>query len=257
MAMTLYEAIFRRQSIRKYRMEALNVRQMEHIRRFEGEVSSLYPEIQHRFVIIDALSQKDVKIQGLFKVKAPYYMALYVEDKPKAMTEAGYLMEQMVLYLTMKGIGSCYQGGAKISGLMTPVKMKLAIIIAFGMADGPLYRDEREAKRLAFNKVCIVKEELSREMLSILRACRLAPSALNRQPWRMVAYANRIHVFGQKKPGSRFGEEGSLDIGILLCHMLLTAEEMWLDVTTADAEVIPEVVPKGNQYIVTMMVKNQ
>ena len=38
------------------------------------------------------------------------------------------------------------------------------------------------AKRLPLNELCIFKEEAGEQMKTILRAARLAPSAMNTQP---------------------------------------------------------------------------
>ena len=54
------------------------------------------------FKIIDALSQ-ETKVRGLFRVKAPYYLVFFSEPGEEAEKNAGYLMEQLVLYLTEKG----------------------------------------------------------------------------------------------------------------------------------------------------------
>ena len=53
----------------------------------------------------------------------------------------------------------------------------------------------------------------NREWVSALELMRLAPSALNGQPWRAVAEGNAVHFFCTKPEGL-----GLLDIGIGLAH---------------------------------------
>lgn len=57
---------------------------------------------------------------------------------------------------------------------------------------------------------------------------RLAPSAVNKQPWRIVVADNKAHFYLKRSKG--FGHEGKLDMqmidmGIALCHFALTEKK--------------------------------
>ena len=61
-----------------------------------------------------------------------------------------------------------------------------------------------------------------------LEAVRLAPSAVNKQPWRAVASKGTVSFYVKRNKG--FGDEATgdlqkIDLGIALCHFQLTAEE--------------------------------
>ncbi|MBO7677409.1 MAG: hypothetical protein J6S49_07845, partial [Erysipelotrichaceae bacterium] len=63
-----------------------------------------------------------------------------------------------------------------------------------------------------------------------LEAVRLAPSAVNKQPWRIIRQNNTFHFY--KKPEVR--NEGiidvqKIDIGIALCHFELVLKENGID----------------------------
>ena len=63
---------------------------------------------------------------------------------------------------------------------------------------------------------------------------RLAPSAVNKQPWRVIVKDNVVHFYLKRSKG--FGREGSLDMqmidmGIALCHFTLVAKERNLNFT--------------------------
>ena len=107
--MTLYEAIFRRKSIRKYRDTEIDPKLLEKIEQYGEDAVGIRPEIRTKWKI---LKGSDKRLAGLFLVKAPYYVVLYSEICEDYRKNAGCLMEQLVLYLHTKGIGSCYQGGA-------------------------------------------------------------------------------------------------------------------------------------------------
>ena len=57
---------------------------------------------------------------------------------------------------------------------------------------------------------------------------RLAPSAVNKQPWRAVAYDNAVHFYLKRSKGFNHNEKldmQMIDMGIALCHFDLTAKE--------------------------------
>jgi len=60
-----------------------------------------------------------------------------------------------------------------------------------------------------------------------LEAVRLAPSAVNRQPWRAVVTENAVHFYkkGKVPPTASTGDMQKIDLGIALCHFRLAAEE--------------------------------
>lgn len=92
------------------------------------------------------------------------------------------------------------------------------MMVAFGYPEGKLYRESPLAKRLPLNELCIFKEEAGEQMKTILRAARLAPSAMNTQPWRFIVYSDRIYVFALKTrfPGKSFHAMREFSIGIML-----------------------------------------
>ena len=82
-----------------------------------------------------------------------------------------------------------------------------------------------------------IETPLSKEKADSLRfpleMVRLAPSAVNKQPWRVVVADNAAHFYLKRSKG--FGHESDLDMqkidmGIALCHFALTAKENGLDV---------------------------
>lgn len=58
-------------------------------------------------------TKKKADVHGLWKVDAPYYLAIYSDQEEGCERNAGYLMEQMVLYMTAKGLGTCYLGSVQ------------------------------------------------------------------------------------------------------------------------------------------------
>lgn len=226
--MTLYEAIFRRKSIRKYKDDEIEERILEKIKRFGADAVGICPDIRVKWKVFKA---SDKNVRGMFQVKAPYYIALYSEISEDYRKNAGCLMEQLSLYLHTMGIGSCYQGGARLKNDQEK-ELELIMIMAFGYPAEPLERDRADFRRLEMKKLVKVHGTFGKLQRQLLEPARLAPSAMNLQPWRYVVTENRIHLF-VKKPG-RLGYQKQLDMnlfdaGIAMAHMLITAEEFWFD----------------------------
>ena len=65
-----------------------------------------------------------------------------------------------------------------------------------------------------------------------LEMVRWAPSATNRQPWRVVATRKGAHFYLKHTKGfvsKAAGDMQKIDMGIALCHFALAAEESGLD----------------------------
>jgi nitroreductase len=254
--MTLYEAIFRRKSIRKYKEEEIPEWILNNIDKFEEDAINICPDIRVKWKIFQA---EDKKVKGMFQVKAPYYLALYSEVLEGYRENAGCLMEQLSLLLHTLGIGSCYQGGAHLSHDEED-QMEMVMIMAFGYPAEPLEREKVDFKRLAMKKILKCQNPPGKLQMKLLEPARLAPSAMNQQPWHFVVTENRIHLF-VKKPG-RVGYRKQLDwnlfdAGITLSHMLITADDLWLDVEYQKLDSILEKDFRNYLYVGSLMILSE
>lgn len=226
--MTKYEAIFRRKSVRRYKEEEIPEEILEKIRHYGAHVVGIRKEVRIKWKVYRA---SDHNVKGMFQVKAPYYAALYSEVCEDCRIHAGCLMEQLVLWLHTMGIASCYQGGARLKH-DEEEQMELMMILAFGYPSEALERSFVDFKRAELKKLVKTNITPGKVQKKLLEAARLAPSALNQQPWRFVVTENRIHLF-IRRPG-RMSYEKQLNrnlfqAGIVLSHMLVTGEELWFD----------------------------
>ena len=192
----------------------------------------------------------------MFTPNAPYYLAFYSEEKEKHDLNAGYILEQISLYMTSKGIGSCFLGMTK-----APKKkeedLHFVIGMAFGIPKGEAVRHDYEANRLSMDELCVFKEKPKAWVNEILEAARLAPSSLNSQPWRFVIYENRIHVFSKKptSTGKSWGKFNEFNFGVMLANISITAEEIWVDLDLIKLNNITHKTIPNNQYIISILVK--
>ncbi|KIR03517.1 hypothetical protein P261_02332 [Lachnospiraceae bacterium TWA4] len=157
-----------------------------------------------------------------------------------------------MLFLTGRGIGTCYQGGVKIPKSSIPDGMELAIVVAFGYSAGKVYRESSRAKREPLSKTCLFKETPSEDFRVLLKAARLAPSAFNRQPCRVIVYSNKLYIFCRNKHHLGMKMNCELDAGIFFSHIAIAAEELWLDVSFVYDETISEKYNKNLDYMITV-----
>lgn len=219
--MSNYEMIFKRKSIRTFTEEKFSQDLVNEINSYiKNELIPCKTGIN-----IEVYFLESEKVSGLFKVKAPYYVIITSENKEDYEINAGFVLEQLVLWLTEKNIGTCWLGSAKPKK-KTYEKFKLEYItmIACGYTDVKVFReDKKEFKRLQIDKICL--EGQPNEYIEV---ARLAPSSLNMQPWRFLIKEDTIHVYKKKVSGfmeKKMEKEINISMGIALCHMYELSKE--------------------------------
>lgn len=251
--MNLYEAIGCRRSVRRYSSRPVPEEIQKNILRFLESASRLYESVQVEAEILDN-TRKKAPVKGLFKAEAPYYLAFYSEMAEGCERNAGYMLEQTALYMLDKGLGSCFLGSARPARMMKNGK-KFIIMLAFGYPEGRLVRESPLAVRLPLRRLCTFRDEPTENVRILLRAARLAPSAMNRQPWRFVVSTGRIYVYQVHDKWNPMVSAGmqEIDMGIMLSHIMLAADELWIQMETRFEE------PRGlsslvrGKYVVTLI----
>ena len=201
------EIIMKRKSIRKYDMTPLDAVELEKIQEQIDKVNPLYPDIRYS---IDIMS----KTKGLLNVKAPHYLIFSSEDNECAYENIGFIGQQLDLYFSGNGIGSCWLGTAK-----SAEKDKSALPGVLGMSFGkpaePLHRDLSEFKRKPLSEISEGADER-------LEAARLAPSGVNAQNWFFIAENGKIHCYRKKANpilGFIYNKLACIDMGIAIYHI--------------------------------------
>lgn len=248
-AMNLYDGIFVRQSIRSFILEPINQQLLDNILNFANHLECLSGSCEVRYEIINMLQEKSKKSQSIL-FKAPYYFVLYSKKTDGYLLNAGYLLEHICLYMTTKGLATCFiQNTGKEKDGYEPI-----LKIAFGKSDKDLYRDAKKAKRLNLGDLCVFKENVKEEVITIVKAARMAPSSYNSQPWRLVAYENHIHLFCKKERfvWKHIKKLHEIDMGIVLANICIGAEEVWYTTELVKLENILEQNFRKNKYVITI-----
>ena len=205
--MTLNDMIFKRKSCRSFLSRPVDAEMIEKILSFEPK--PLYPEIKVRMDIVS----RD-KVKCICPWTTPQLITIYSEEADGWLENIGFLFQQMDLYLQTLGLGVCWLGMGRMNPKTTSVVegMKFVIMLAFGHPKGDqLRRDLKEFRRKPMEQICDKAD-------ARLEPARLAPSAVNSQPWYFTHEGDALHIHCSKK-GSR------LDAGIALAHLYVANKE--------------------------------
>ncbi len=213
----LVEYIYKRKSVRQYKMEGISVEALIEVEEFIKNIVPLHKEIRVDYKIVT-----DTK--NLLPVKAPHYLLIYSEEKEGYLNNVGFMFQQLDLFLSSKGLGACWLGMAKPKDKMD-VKKDFVIAIGFGETLNGPYREMSGFKRKPAEEVYSGVDER-------LEAARLAPSATNSQNWFFEEQDGSIHVY-QKAinllQSMLYGKMNQIDIGIALCHIYIAGLNRGLD----------------------------
>ena len=220
------QIIEKRKSIRRYNPAKLDEETLGKVKEQLQKLMPLYPEIKYSVEIAD-------KTKRAFGINAPHYLLFYSEEKEGAHENIGFIGQQMDLYFSENGLGSCWVGVAK------PEKTKkektdeekineektekgiYVICIAFGKPAETLHRERKDFRRKPLSK-------MSRGNDSRLEAARLAPSGINAQNWFFIEEAGKIHCYCKKSSGLKklmLGKLDLIDIGIAICHIAKESDD--------------------------------
>ena len=253
--MNTFEAIFVRKSVRNYQNTELESQILEDIQVKFQEIKGLCEGRESELLILDN-RKGQYRMLGAFGVKAPYYLALYSEKFDRCMMNAGYIMEQISLYLCSIGLGSCFVGKPMITKeLQTRGNKKLMLVLAFGKAKKSCTRQKEAANRMELEKLCVFKEKPKYWMNQLLEVARLAPSSFNSQPWRFVILDNCMHVYCKKQKLDYLRTWDEVNFGILFSHMMVAAEELWIDVDLIRLEEITHKQFSSTEYILSAVLR--
>lgn len=234
----MYEYMFKRKSVRKYLNEELDKETINKVKEYAQNVKRLFPEIK---VEIKFLERKDIKT--ILSINAQQYIAVYSEEKEGYLTNVGFILEQIDLFLSSIGLGSCWLGMANTNE-KAKSGLKYIIQLAFGKADNIYRNDISEFKRKDINKVSNIDNRLMHDV-------RLAPSANNGQPWYFVQNDNSIDIYMEKSKFikiQKMDKMKKIDIGIATCFLDLSIEN---DKKHATYQVLKSKELDGYEYIIS------
>ena len=181
--------------------------------------------------------------------KAPHYIAAFSEAKDAYKANIGFMLQQMDLYFSATGTGSCWLGIPQPTKEVTESSsLEFIILMSFGNPKETLHRTSTsQFKRKPLSEITNIQgaDEL-------LEPARLAPSAINLQNWYFTGDKNLIHAYSAKPGFLRSIAGGSyfpLNVGIAICHLQLAAEHLGWKTKIVFEKERDKNPPKDREYI--------
>jgi hypothetical protein len=241
---TAFKAIFTRRSVRRYDPAPLSDADIAVVQAMLDNVTQI-PGQAARFEIVGA-----DRLKG---APSPHAILAYSSKDDSELANIGYSLQLLDLQLQARGYGSLWMGTA------SPVNpaADYRIMLAFGNTDSPPRNGEGDFKR---KKIL----DISNQDNPVARAARLAPSAVNFQPWKLEfapsatpsiapgaapganpgithnAAPNRLTVSFVSGTIARLltSKFQQIDVGICLRHAVTALEQ--------EGKAITAIVPKGS-----------
>lgn len=212
-------------------------------------------EINNQFAVLQPLISgipvefKIVPRQKTSCRRGEYCILVYSETKEHYLQNAGYMAEQLDLWLASKNIGACWYGMGKVKETQRN-GLDFVIMIAIEKVEETKFRkDYRKAKRKPISEIW-----LGDGYPEIANVVRYAPSACNIQPWMVKAGPNRLEVYRVKgkrgiMPKDKVAFYNQIDMGIFLLflevslahEMLNYTRELFADVSEDHEKVLKAV----------------
>ena len=238
---SIFQIIRTRSSVRTYSREPVPEEIMENLRKVLTQADRGPFGNRCRFGLLDSTRNPSLDLSSLSSygvIKNPYgYLVGAVQKADRSFVDYGYLFQRILLEATRWGLGTCWLGGTfrpeKVASLfpLQPGEI-IPAVSPFGIPaekrsviEGLLRWGASSKLRKPWGELFYDASGNSRKegdaplFQDALEAVRLAPSAMNRQPWRVVVEGIRVHFFidttEDRKSPLRFVE---LDLGIALYH---------------------------------------
>jgi len=241
------KTIIKRSSVRSYESKKLSINDKEKLMDYINNLSNPFNEKVNFHFIEKGLESNGEKLGTYGIIKgATSFIGVSVPNSEFGLEAAGYEFEQLILYATHLGLGTVWLA-ATFSRNEFMSAMNIGKDELFPAISPIGYSSEKKTiKELLMRKMMksnhrkpwenlffknnfltpLTKEEAGAYNIP-LEMLRLAPSATNAQPWRVIKEKNMYHFYKSHKSGISTEEKSikRVDLGIAMNHFHLTALE--------------------------------
>jgi nitroreductase len=213
----IYPFILSRRSIRKYDQRQMSPADLARIKIILDNTKSLIPDNKFEVILKNITKGEDlVEILGAYGrfITPPYYLVPYTLASKNSIVDLGYHSEQIAIQLWAKGIGSCFIGclsrQKKVRELfLLPADAQIAAFLVFGYPGegfgiGTItevaksimgIRARKPFEEIFFQDSFDHPAKPVGLWQKIIEAARMAPSAINAQPWRFLLRNEELYLF--------------------------------------------------------------
>ena len=254
------EIIRQRFSCRSYLREPIRADKRKQLQAFLEALPPGPFGTRPRFDLAAATETDRKSLRGLgtygFIKSSPAFIVGAMPSTEYGLEDFGYLMEAIILYATGLDLGTCWLGGTftksrfgrKIHLTDDEIMPAIASVGEFTSPGqwrkGQISQVAGSHRRLPWEALFFigrlgapVSPEIAGDYASVLEMVRLAPSASNKQPWRILKHDAFWRFYLQRTPGYLQGwlkrlldisDLQRVDMGIAMCHFELTANSLGL-----------------------------
>jgi nitroreductase len=234
-------------------------------------------EIHLKLLNFSDLERNEIKNMGTYGMikGAKHFILSAISESERVYEDCGYSFEKVVLELTKLDLGTCWMGGtfnrASFASKMDLSENEILPIISpvgypaqkMSLKESMIRKAIGADKRKPWEKIFFLgnfavplSQEDPGEYATAVESVRLAPSASNKQPWRIVKEGKNFHFVLKRTKG--YGRVlGSIDLqkvdmGIAMSHFELACKE--LNLTGSWKTEIPEFKFRDMEYVVSWIV---
>ena len=268
----LLDLIKTRRSVRTFDERPVSPEDRAKLTEYIGKIADPFG-IPVEFVLLDAA---EYGLSSPVLTGEKLYVAGKVAKRPCADVAFGYAFERLVLYAWSLGIGTTWIGGTmkrdlfeKAAGLREGEMMPCVSPLGYPakkkslretmMRKGVGADSRMPAEKLFFDGS--FEQPLSgavqETIADLIEMVRWAPSAVNKQPWRVIVQGQKVHFYEKPDKGyvsEKTGDLQRIDVGIGMYHFVYGMEARglkpvllpedpgievpsdWQDVATFDVE---------------------
>ena len=164
--------------------------------------------------------------------RSNYCIAFYSEEKPLHLENIGFIGQQIELELQSMGLGTCWWG---MKQPRKKYKNRDGLYCVITMTAGHPKNAETRVYPDGFDRKAagdiIVGDTVPDRLIE---AVRIAPSAVNLQPWLIEKIDNKYNFYIRPSKNimeKMLGKMRNIDIGIAMAHLFIQAKADGLDVS--------------------------
>lgn len=237
-----------RSSIRTYEERPLSAVEKDKINKYMNNLSNPF-SVNVNFRLLEAkkaVNGEKLGTYGMIK-GAKEFIGASVVDHDLALEALGYSFEKLVLYAASLGLGTCWLGGTfnrsefaaamdikenELFPAISPIGYPLGkkrlgetLVRKFAKSD-----KRKEWREVFFNNDFShpLTQEEAGAFAFPLEMLRLAPSAANLQPWRIIYTKNAVHFYKSKGKSHGNLDIQRVDLGIGANHFHMAVLEKGL-----------------------------
>lgn len=232
-------------SVREFKEEAIESKYFNEIESYIKKSKKLLPEVDIELKIFanEETYEKLKNIAGYngHMIKAPSYAIILSDVKRGYIENSGYIGERLILKARDLEIDSCWvtfnDSDIIKEKLGISSNKEITAIIALGYGIDKKFKNKSGSERLGVEKLVYmdkwgintsIDELEERGLLDAFGYARMAPSTLNRQPWRFIIDGGNI-ILAVKKDDFTSNYERGIDAGIAMLYFGLIIDTTLFD----------------------------